>query len=194
MMDDAEKNSSGAEIKVGVELTPNPNSLKFIVSKTLLPLGTVYFSDREKAEGSPLAEALFKIDSVQEILIGTDFITLTKKEEAEWEPIVPDIFHAMKNQLQQGGILVREDLLPKPSEKSASEIEQRIIDVLDQEIRPAVARDGGDILFGGYEDGVVKLFLQGACSSCPSSIMTLKMGVENRLKQLIPEIREVVQV
>ena len=188
-------NSPGEEeVKVGVEMTPNPHSLKFVVTKEILPLGSVDFPNREKAEGSVLPEALFKIQEVEAILMGRNFITISKNPEAEWEALVPKIFYTMKQILEGPAPYLKEDLVPKPSHQSGSEIEQRIREVLDREIRPAVARDGGDILFGGYEDGVVKLHLQGACSSCPSSIMTLKMGVETRLKELIPEIREVIQM
>lgn len=183
-------------IEITAEITPNPNTLKFNVNKTLIASGSLNYPDKEKAKGSLLAEKLFEIENVIGVMVGQDFITITKAPAADWKPMVPTLTERIKSLLSQD-----QALFPKsaPTAGAATvgdtgDIEKKIQAVLDNEIRPAVAMDGGDIIFYGYRDGVVTLHLQGSCSSCPSSIMTLKMGVENRLKSLIPEVREVNQV
>jgi Fe-S cluster biogenesis protein NfuA len=129
-------------------------------------------------------------------MVGPQFVSVTKQEGASWDPLVGPVAELIRNVIASGEIILPEAALKEAmaSRSGDGDIERRIKEVLDREIRPAVAQDGGDIVFYGYEDGVVTLHLQGACSSCPSSIMTLKMGVENRLKQVIPEVKEVVQV
>ena len=183
---------------ITAEITPNPNTLKFNLNLTLVETGSVNFTDPQKAKGIPLAETLFGLESVLGVMAGRDFVTVTKKPEASWNAMADPIIKALKGLLASG-----KPLLPAgyagtgaPAEHHAADgdVERRVREVLDNEIRPAVAMDGGDITFYGYENGVVTLHLQGSCSSCPSSVLTLKMGVENRLKSLIPEIREVVQV
>jgi Fe-S cluster biogenesis protein NfuA len=189
-------NTSNA-VEISAEITPNPNTLKFNVNKTLLKSGSMNFQDKEKAKGALLPEKLFGIENVLGVMIGPSFITITKNPDAEWPSVVPAVTETLKSLLSSDKVLFPEQALAdeaQPANNAAnSEIERKIREVLDNEIRPAVAMDGGDITFYGYEDGVVTLHLQGSCSSCPSSIMTLKMGVENRLKALIPEVREVVQ-
>lgn len=179
-------------IDITAEMTPNPNTLKFNVNRTLCESGSMNFPDAAKAKGSPI-EAIFEIANVLGVMVGRDFITVTKRPEAPWQPMVEPLIAKMREVITQKGVLFA---APGASQGSSgdNEIEAKIKAILDNEIRPAVAMDGGDILFHGYKDGVVTLYLQGSCSSCPSSVMTLKMGVENRLKSLIPEIREVVQV
>jgi len=143
-----------------------------------------------------LASAIFEIESVIGVFIGTNFITVTKAPAANWNNLVAPVTEKIRALLDSGETLFSKEA-PVSHETTAGgdpEIEKKIRAILDNEIRPAVAMDGGDITFYGYENGVVTLHLQGSCSSCPSSIMTLKMGVENRLKSLIPEIKEVVQV
>ena len=185
---------------INAEITPNPNTLKFNVGRVLVESGSLNFPDREKAKEVLLAESLFNIENVLGVMVGRDFVTVTKRPESGWPALVQPIIEKLKALLSSG-----QPLLPVGLDVSASapvdgpadgtgEIERKIREILDAEIRPAVAMDGGDITFYGYENGVVTLHLQGSCSSCPSSIMTLKMGVENRLKSLIPEVREVVQV
>ena len=185
-------------IEISAEITPNPNTLKFNVNKTLLQSGSVNFPDKAKAKGALLPERLFQIENVLGVLIGQSFITITKNPDSEWPALVPAVTETLKSLLNSNEILFPQqaavDEAPKADQSANSEIEKKIREVLDSEIRPAVAMDGGDITFYGYENGVVTLHLQGSCSTCPSSIMTMKMGVENRLKSLIPEIREVVQV
>ena len=189
--------SVNTPIQITAEVTPNPNTLKFNVNKLLLESGSLNFTDREKARGAYLPENLFKQDNVLGVMIGRDFITITKAPASNWKDLVGPLTEKIKAILNSN-----ETLLPTGPSAAAvasgggtnSEIERKIKEILDSEIRPAVAMDGGDITFYGYENGVVTLHLQGSCSSCPSSIMTLKMGVENRLKSLIPEVREVVQI
>ncbi len=181
------------EIEISAELTPNPNTLRFVIGRELIPAGSRDFPTRESAEGQPLPSALFSIEHVAGVLIGTDFITVTKKTDVEWPVAAVPVVDKIREFLKTGEPVVTGDG-PGSRVEATGGIEDQIREILDAEIRPAVARDGGDIIFYGFENGVVKLHLQGSCSSCPSSVMTLKMGVENRLKSLIPEVREVVQI
>ena len=184
-------------LEISAEITPNPNTLKFNVNKTLIQSGSLNYPDKEKAKGALLPEKLFGIENVIGVMIGPSFITVTKNPDSQWPSLVPSVTESLKTLLNSNETLFPQQATADtgPVDNSAnSEIERKIREVLDSEIRPAVAMDGGDITFYGYENGVVTLHLQGSCSHCPSSIMTLKMGVENRLKSLIPEIREVVQV
>ena len=181
-------------IDITAEMTPNPNTLKFNVNRVLAESGSLNFPDREKAKGAAI-EPLFDVENVLGVMVGRDFITVTKRPEANWQVMVEPVIAAIKKLFDSGKALVPEGAPAAADSHSANgEVEQKIRAILDNEIRPAVAMDGGDIIFYGYENGVVTLHLQGSCSSCPSSVMTLKMGVENRLKSLIPEVREVVQV
>ena len=188
------------EFNINAEITPNPNTLKFNVGRKLVETGSLNFPDKEKARGVLLAETLFEVPNVLGVLVGNDFVTVTKRPEASWPGIAPAVITKLKALLASGKTLIPDGTSGAAVEaatghkEGGGEIERKIREILDTEIRPAVAMDGGDITFYGYEDGVVTLHLQGSCSSCPSSIMTLKMGVENRLKSLIPEVREVVQV
>ena len=186
------------EIHITAEITPNPNTLKFITDRVFIESGSLNFPDREKAKGSLLPETLFKIENVLGVMAGRDFVTVTKMPQASWNAMAEPIIHSIRSLLSSNQPLFSSSSQTAPAVEGHtagnSDIEMRIRHILDSEIRPAVAMDGGDILFYGYENGVVTLHLQGSCSSCPSSVMTLKMGVENRLKSLIPEVREVVQV
>lgn len=184
-------------MEITAEVTPNPHTLKFNVNKPLLESGSLNYTDREKAKESLLASKLFESDQILGVMIGTNFITVTKAPAAQWHNLVESVTATIKRLLSSAEQLFPQSATAEKSEGPVgtdTEIERKIREVLDNEIRPAVAMDGGDILFHGYENGIVTLHLQGSCSSCPSSIMTLKMGVENRLKSLIPEVREVVQV
>ena len=183
--------------QINAEITPNPNTLKFNVGRVLVESGSLNFPDKEKARGVLLAETLFSIDNVLGVMAGHDFVTVTKRPEANWPAVAPAVIEKLRGLLSSGKALVPDDAASHATEghnTASGEVERKIREILDTEIRPAVAMDGGDITFYGYENGVVTLHLQGSCSHYPSSIMTLKMGVENRLKSLIPEIREVVQV
>ncbi len=181
-------------VDVYAEMTPNPNTIKFYLNRHFLEAGSVDFPSKEKAQTSELPKKLFEVDAVTGVLVGKDFLSVSKKPEADWEPIVTAVIEKIKAFVVSGEPAVDPSLLRSDHPGDEDEIERKIRQILDEEVRPAVARDGGDIIFYGYHEGVVTLHLQGACSTCPSSIMTLKMGVESRLKQAIPEIKEVVQV
>ena len=183
-----------SDIEISAELTPNPNTLKFVVDRELIPSGSRDFPTRESAAGQPLPEALFGIEYVAGVLVGTDFITVTKKPNIEWPAAAVPVVEKIREFLKTGQPAVTGEHAASTVSETPGGIEDQIRAILDAEIRPAVARDGGDIIFYGYDNGVVKLHLQGSCSSCPSSIMTLKVGIENRLKMSFPEIKEVIQV
>lgn len=185
------------KIAITLEFTPNPNTLKFVINQQLLARGAANFPDVSKAEPSPFAQSLFQVNGVQGVLVGSNFVTVTKGPNGDWDVIAEDVPKAIENYLTSGKNIFVDGYDPNASSQSSgteTEVERKIKEVLDNEIRPAVAMDGGDIQFGRFEDGIVYLHLQGACSSCPSSIATLKMGVETRLKEVVPQIKEVVQV
>lgn len=180
------------QMEIMAELTPNPNTLKFRVMRQLISKGSCNFSTKEAAKDSLLAARLFEIEHVSGVMIGVDFVTVSKEASADWQEMARDIIESIRYFLSTGEPAVFKEA--EEAQTVGSEIERQIRQILDDEIRPAVARDGGDIIFYGFENGTVKLHLQGACSTCPSSIMTLKFGIENRLKQAFPEVKEVVQV
>lgn len=184
-------------VTVTLEFTPNPNTLKFVVNRKFLDKGAANFPQASTASGSPFAEKLFQIQGIAGVMIGTNFVTITKAPEGDWDVIADQVPKTVESYVLSGAPFFTEEWLNTPAPQSSgenSEIELKIKEILDNEIRPAVAMDGGDIVFGRFEDGIVYLHLQGACSSCPSSIATLKMGVETRLREAIPEVKEVVQV
>ncbi|MCG3175681.1 MAG: Fe/S biogenesis protein NfuA [Candidatus Omnitrophica bacterium] len=188
-----------SKLVITAEITPNPNTLKFNINRELATGGSMNFPDREKAKGALLPETLFGIDNVLGVMVGRDFVTVTKNPSSGWSDLAEPIIAKLRELVESGKTLLPPQGPADPLKSVApgaemGEIERKIREILDNEIRPAVAMDGGDIIFYGYDNGVVTLHLQGSCSSCPSSVLTLKMGVENRLKQLIPEVREVVQV
>ena len=179
---------------IQTEETPNPATLKFLPGQTVLGAGTANFSKGDNIESSPIAKKLFDVEGVVGVFLGSDFITITKKEDFLWEHIKPALLGTIMDFLQSG-----EEILSKDTEDSVhethegpnSEIVKKITDLLDTRVRPAVAQDGGDITFQSFQEGVVYLHMQGACAGCPSSTMTLKMGIENLLKHYIPEVTEV---
>jgi Fe-S cluster biogenesis protein NfuA len=183
-------------VEVSLEFTPNPNTLKFLVNQALLDKGALNYTNLEAASNSPLAQKLFHVDGITGVMIGHNFITITKGEKGDWEQIHQATVDTITNHLKDGGKVVEGDISSAPTNHTSAtgEVESKIRKVLDEEIRPAVAMDGGDITFDKYENGIVYLFLQGSCSGCPSSSMTLKMGIEGRLKELVPEIKEVVAI
>ncbi|KAG8228199.1 hypothetical protein J437_LFUL004324 [Ladona fulva] len=177
--------------------TPNPNSLKFLPNSKVLESGkTMDFPSLRDATNSPLAKLLFRIEGVRSVFFGPDFITISKEEDAEWRILKPEIFATIMDFYSSGLPIMKEE---KPSPDTVvseddSEIVQMIKELLDTRIRPTVQEDGGDIFFVGFEDGVVKLKMQGSCTSCPSSTVTLKNGVQNMLQFYIPEVISVEQV
>ncbi len=179
-------------VKIHTEGTPNPNALKFVLDKVIIENGSANFPDKDSGSGSPLAQKFFENASVKEVFFGRDFITISKTSESSWDDIYDPLLKIINNHFESGEPIVLKS--EKSSLKGSNEIEQKIHEILDSQIRPAVAGDGGDVIFDSYKDGILKLHLQGSCSSCPSSIMTLKVGIESMLKKAIPEIKEVVSV
>lgn len=183
------------KIKIQTEGTPNPNALKFVLDKTITEGGTYNFPNKEKAKGSPLATRLFNIESIKEVFLGNNFITISKVADVNWDDIYDKLIDSINKHFESGEPIVSELKFQSQKTKTSKDsVEDKIKEILDNQIRPAVASDGGDIIFDSYEDGVLRLHLQGACSSCPSSIMTLKAGVERMLKSQIPELKEVISV
>ena len=184
-----------SEVYVSLEFTPNPNTLKYSVNQKLIEKGAVNFLNQAEAEGkSPLAVKLFSISGICGVMIGKDFVTVTKAEDGDWDVVHKSSSSIIERHLQDNEVVVIEAAIQDAHKGGSSDIEKRIKEILDNEIRPAVAMDGGDITFEKFEDGIVYLYLQGSCSGCPSSTATLKVGIETRLRKEIPEILEVVSV
>lgn len=182
-------------MKIHTEGTPNPNALKFVLDQVILEKSTLNYSNKESASNSPLAIKLFEIDAVKEILIGKDFITISKKTDVNWDAVYEKVLDIINKHFDSNSpVVILSEATSNESSASLSDVEKKIHEILDSKIRPAVASDGGDIIFDSYIDGVLKVHLMGACSTCPSSIMTLKAGVESMLKREIPELKEVISV
>ncbi len=175
--------------------TPNPDARMFRVEETLIPTGTREYHSGQPTTSSPLAESLLQIDEVELVLIAPRFVTVRKSSQADWAWLSPTICAAIARFLQSGEMAVLEsseaDAL---SAVDRSQVEQRILSMLDEEVRPAIAQDGGDVTFEGFRDGIVYLRLIGACGTCPSSTATLKYGIERLLMEEIPEVRSVESV
>lgn len=180
---------------IQTESTPNPATLKFLPGQTVLEAGTADFPTAEAAQKSPLADRIFAVSGVTGVFFGNDFVTVTKSEGVEWDHIKPSILGAVMEHFQSG-----QPVMSGEGETSSghaeftgedAEIVGQIKELLDSRVRPAVAQDGGDITFHGFDRGVVYLHMQGACAGCPSSTLTLKMGIENLLRHYIPEVTEV---
>ena len=179
---------------IQTESTPNPATLKFLPGQTVMEQGTADFPNSDSADSSPLAERLFALNGVTGVFLGSDFITITKKEDIVWEHIKPALLGTIMDFLQSGEKILDEgsrDPSHEIHEGPDREVIKKITALLDTRVRPAVAQDGGDITFQSFEQGIVYLHMQGACAGCPSSTMTLKMGIENLLKHYIPEVTEV---
>ena len=186
-------------LEIYTEMTPNPESIKFVTNRHLLPNFQLDFRAKEMAEGSPLALHLFDIPFVKGVFISNNFVTITKKPDYDWFEITPEVKQAIQDFIQSGKRLVDDSLLPKDvieEQKSANaddvSPENKIKDLLEKYVKPAIQMDGGHIEFRSFENGVVKLSLQGSCSGCPSSSLTLKSGIEGLLKRMVPEV-EVVE-
>ena len=177
---------------VQTEATPNPNSLKFLPGKTVSNSGPYEINDKNNIENE-LVKNILSVNGVEGIFLGHDFISVNKNDKIKWEEIKHIIISFINDYYIDGkDFVIGENL--KNEALDLSEIEEKIVKILEQKIRPAVARDGGDIKFKEFKDGVVKVQLQGSCSGCPSSTMTLKQGVQNLLCHYIPEVKEVVAV
>ena len=176
---------------IQTEQTPNPATLKFLPGRAVMPAGTADFPDPESAGRSPLAERLFQIDGVAGVFLGSDFVTVTKEAGREWQLLKPAILGALMEHFTSGRPLILEPAPGAGGGADESEVVSQIKELLETRVRPAVAQDGGDIIFHGFEGGVVFLHMQGSCSGCPSSTATLKAGIENMLRHYIPEVVEV---
>jgi Fe-S cluster biogenesis protein NfuA len=179
---------------IQTESTPNPATLKFLPGQTVLDLGTADFPNEDAAAKSPLARRIFAAGGVTGVFFGTDFVTVTKAESAAWEHVKPGVLGAIMEHYQSGAAVIEGEQAAsghKAHDGPDGDIVRQIKELLDTRVRPAVAQDGGDITFHGFDRGVVYLHMQGACAGCPSSTLTLKMGIENLLRHYIPEVLEV---
>jgi Fe-S cluster biogenesis protein NfuA len=177
---------------IQTEITPNPATLKFLPGRTVLETGTANFAEPASSVRSPLALRLFEIDGVTGVFLGQDFITVTKSVTFDWDTIKAAVLSAIMDHFTSGEVTLAPDtVVVGDGSGEESEIEAQIKDLLETRVRPAVAQDGGDIVFRRFENGVVYLHMQGSCSGCPSSTATLKHGIENMLRYYIPEVMEV---
>ncbi|MBB6611271.1 NifU family protein [Pontibacter sp. Tf4] len=189
-------------VSVYAEANPNPESMKFVMNVQLLPDGqSVDYPDLESAVDSPLAQELFNFDYVGRVFIASNFVTVTKNSNLEWVKLIPELRTFLKSYVEAGGPAFNEGFsaAPKTTDTASAEtsegdaaIVKKVIDLLENYVRPAVEQDGGNISFKSYNDGVVTVHLQGSCSGCPSATVTLKAGIENLLKRMVPEVKEVV--
>ena len=177
---------------VQTEVTPNPNSLKFLPGKKVSNSGPYEITNKDETQNA-LVRNLLSINGVEGIFLGEDFISINKKEIIKWDEIKHIVISFINDFYSEGKEFVIDESLEKQN-SNLDELEQKIVKILDQKIRPAVARDGGDIKFKDFKDGVVTVSLQGSCSGCPSSTMTLKQGVQNLLCHYIPEIKDVIAI
>jgi Fe-S cluster biogenesis protein NfuA len=182
---------------IETEGTPNPATLKFLPGRYVMGDGTADFATSAAAERSPLAGALFALPGVARVFLGGDFITVTKTDASSWQALKPQVLAAVMEHFVAGRAVIEgssDEVLAEDIAPEDEEIVAQIKELLDTRVRPAVASDGGDIVFRGYREGVVKLHMQGACSGCPSSRATLKHGIENMLRHYVPEVVAVEQV
>lgn len=184
---------------IQTEKTPNPSTMKFLPGQDVMgERGTAFYTDGEAAKASPLAEELFTLDGVRAIFLGRDFVTVTKKENADWDVLKALVLTTMVDHFTAGKPVIAEVKKPKAAvevvEGEEGEIVEQIKELIETRVRPAVAMDGGDIVFHSFAEGVVRLEMHGSCSGCPSSTATLKMGIENMLKHYIPEVQSVEAV
>jgi Fe-S cluster biogenesis protein NfuA len=188
-------------ISIYTEMTPNPETMKFVANKLLYPGKSIDFQDETSAKASPLAMELFSFPFIKSVFIASNFVTLTKTNETEdWQDVIPSIKQFLKEYLEEGKTIINEDEIAARKTVSSNEVHlndgdvvKRIKELLENYVKPAVEMDGGAIQFKSYDDGVVNLMLQGSCSGCPSSMITLKAGIEGMMKRMIPEVKEVVE-
>jgi len=178
---------------IQTEFTPNPSSLKFLPGKIVMGKGTADFRNVEEAKRSPFALNLFKIDGIEGVFFGSDFISITKNNNHEWQMLKPTISETIIECYKLGAAIVLQGEEDKTDTSNTEDNEAviKIKEIIDTKVRPAVAKDGGDITFHSFDNGIVYLHMLGSCSGCPSSTATLKAGIENMLKHYIPEVREV---
>ena len=178
---------------IQTEATPNPATLKFLPGRVVMTSGTATFTDLAEAGRSPLAQRLFAIPGVTAVFLGADFVTITKDGARDWQQLKPEILGAIMQHFMAGEAVVTDagEAAEESFAAEDKEIVAQIKELLDTRVRPAVAQDGGDIIFRGFDKGVVLLHMQGSCSGCPSSTATLKMGIENMLRHYVPEVTSV---
>jgi Fe-S cluster biogenesis protein NfuA len=188
-------------VSIYTEMTPNPETMKFVANKLLYPGKSIDFADETVAKPSPLAQELFAFPFIKAVFIASNFITLTKTADTEdWQDVIPTIKQFLKDFLEEGKVVVNEEEVSAMKSTSGSnevsadddDVVKRIKELLENYVKPAVEMDGGAIQFKSYENGTVNLAMQGSCSGCPSSTITLKAGIEGMMKRMIPEVKEVV--
>ncbi len=184
-------------VSIYTEMTPNPETMKFVANKLLYPGKSIDFPDEVSAVPSPLAKELFAFPFIRAVFIASNFVTLAKTPDTAWDEVIPTIREFLKEYLEAGKTVINEDLIVvKASENLVSaddeDVVVRIKELLENYVKPAVEMDGGAISFKGFDSGTVTLMLQGSCSGCPSSMITLKSGIEGMMKRMIPEVKEVV--
>jgi len=185
-------------ISIYTEMTPNPETMKFVANKLLYPGKSIDFPDVEAAKPSPLAIELFGFPFIKAVFIASNFVTLTKTSDTDWNDVIPTIRQFLKEYLEENKPVINEDeVVVVKSEGNTidaddDDVVKRIKELLENYVKPAVEMDGGAIQFKSYREGVVNLMLQGSCSGCPSSMITLKAGIEGMMKRMIPEVKEVV--
>lgn len=184
-------------VSIYTEMTPNPETMKFVANKLLYPGKSIDFPDESEAKPSPLAKELFAFPFVRSVFIASNFVTLTKTPGTNWDDVIPTIREFLKEYLEEGKVVINEDQVVVKKDNytinaSDEDVVGRIKELLENYVKPAVEMDGGAISFRGFDNGTVTLMLQGSCSGCPSSMITLKSGIEGMMKRMIPEVKEVV--
>jgi Fe-S cluster biogenesis protein NfuA len=187
-------------VSIYTEMTPNPETMKFVANKLLYPGKSLDVAEESLATASPLAKELFSFPFIKSVFIASNFVTLTKTTDTEdWQDVIPTIKTFLKEYLEAGGVVVNEDEVAKMKQEATNvvsadddDVVKRVKELLENYVKPAVEMDGGAIQFKSYNNGIVNLMLQGSCSGCPSSMVTLKAGIEGMMKRMIPEVKEVV--
>jgi Fe-S cluster biogenesis protein NfuA len=187
-------------VSIYTEMTPNPETMKFVANKLLYPGKSLDVAEEGLATASPLAKELFSFPFIKSVFIASNFVTLTKTTDTEdWQDVIPTIKTFLKEYLEAGGVVVNEDEVAKMKQEATNvvsadddDVVKRVKELLENYVKPAVEMDGGAIQFKSYNNGIVNLMLQGSCSGCPSSMVTLKAGIEGMMKRMIPEVKEVV--
>ena len=187
-------------VSIYTEMTPNPETMKFVANKLLYPGKSIDIAEENLAFASPLAKELFSFPFIRSVFIASNFVTITKNtEQDDWQDVIPTIKTFLKEYLENGGVVVNEEEVAKMKQEASNtvnadddDVVKRIKELLENYVMPAVEMDGGAIQFKSYNDGIVNLMLQGSCSGCPSSMVTLKAGIEGMMKRMIPEVKEVV--
>ena len=187
-------------VSIYTEMTPNPETMKFVANKLLYPGKSIDIAEERLAIASPLAKELFSFPFIKSVFIASNFITLTKSADTDdWQDVIPTIKTFLKEYLENGGVVVNEDEVAKMKQEATNvvsadddDVVKRVKELLENYVKPAVEMDGGAIQFKSYNNGTVNLSMQGSCSGCPSSTVTLKAGIEGMMKRMIPEVKEVV--